>query len=38
MHTGRAGEITTGSADAVAAGGSVAAAALSLVQSVLSLL
>lgn len=37
MHTGVAGDITTGNADAEAAGDSVTEAALSLIQSVLSL-
>lgn len=37
IHTGVAGEITTGNADAEAAGGSVADAAMALIQSVLSL-
>lgn len=37
MHTMRAGNITTGNADAEAAGGSVTDAALALIESVLSL-
>lgn len=37
MHTMRAGDITTGNADAGAVGGSVTEAALSFIQSVLSL-
>lgn len=37
IHTGVAGEITTGNADAEAAGGSVTDAAVALIQSVLSL-
>lgn len=37
IHTMRAGEITTGGADAEAAGGSVTDAALVLIESVLSL-
>lgn len=37
MHTGVAGDITTGNANAEAAGGSLTDAAVALIQSVLSL-